>query len=304
MAGKMIVLKGLPGCGKSTYAKTVLESDPKAIRLNKDTMREMLHFGGYHGRNERYVVEAEYAMAEKFLAKEMTVVVDDTNLNPVHINYYKALADEHGAEFDLVEFDTSLDDCIIRDKQRELAGERFVGADNIINMAYQFGFIKQEREMVVFDMDGTLTNLDHRRHLVKDLQDGEKPDWDKFFSQCDKDTPRVDTFDRMRAAYLSGKEVVICSARPEDYREKSEKWLEANGGWIIESNGDRVPMYTRLIMRKHKDYRQDTIVKKEMLDKYLDKTKIIKWYDDRPVVIRMLRDNGINVEDVGNGEEF
>jgi predicted kinase len=295
MAGKMIVLKGLPGCGKSTYAKSILESDPKAIRLNKDTMREMLHFGGYHGRNERYVVEAEY--------QEMTVVVDDTNLNPVHINYYKALSDEHGAEFDLVEFDTPVDDCIVRDKQREMAGERFVGADNIINMAYQFGFLKQEREMVVFDMDGTLTNLDHRRHLVKDLKEGEKPDWDKFFSQCDKDTPRPDVLADMKIAYQAGQEVVICSARPEDYRDKTEKWLEAHGAWT-EKDGEKVPMYTRLIMRKHKDYRQDTIVKKEMLDKYLDKTKIFRWYDDRPIVIRMLRENGINVVDVGNGEEF
>jgi predicted kinase len=303
MPGKIIVLKGLPGCGKSTYAKTLIEENPKAIRLNKDTLRDMLHFGGFNPRNERYIVETEYQLAEKFLAKEMTVIIDDTNLNELHVAFYKTLTDEYGAEFELVEFDTSLEDCIIRDIQRQKNGERFVGADKIINMAHKFKYLKQERQMVVFDMDGTLTNLDHRRPIVMDVPEGEKPDWDKFFSQCDKDTVRPDIMDRLRAAYLSGMEVVICSARPEEYREMTERWLELNGAWT-EVNGQKVPMYTRLIMRKRKDYRKDNIVKKEMLDHYLDKTKIVKWYDDRPVVIRMLQENGVNVEDVGTGEEF
>src|SRR6185369_14454363 len=135
MAGKIIVLRGLPGCGKSTKAKEILDANPKAIRLNKDTLREMLHFGGYNQRNERYIVELEYQLAEKFVAKEMTVVVDDTNLNSIHTDYYKSLAEEHGAQFEVVDMTTTpIYACIARDEIRRQKGERFVGEDNIRNM--------------------------------------------------------------------------------------------------------------------------------------------------------------------------
>lgn len=39
-------------------------------------------------------------------------------------------------------------------------------------------------------------------------------------------------------------------------------------------------------------------------DKYLTGLEILKVFDDRPSVIRMWRENGLLVEDVGNGEEF
>jgi predicted kinase len=295
MAGKIIVLKGLPACGKSTYAKKLLEENPRAIRLNKDSLREMMHFGGYNGRNERYIVELEYQLAEKLLSKELTVVVDDTNLNPTHINYYKALAEEHSAEFEIKEFNVSVGECCDRDINRRLdrVPGRAVGVDNIVNMAHQFGYLKQEKMCEIFDLDGTLTNLDHRRHLVKDLAEGQKPDWDKFFSECGKDVPRKDIIAKMHEARAAGHEVIICSARPEDYRDDTQDWLSKHGA-----------IYDRLIMRKHKDYRKDTIVKKEMLDKYLCKSKIVRVYDDRPVVIDMWRDNGLEVVDVGDGISF
>ena len=307
MAGKIIVLRGLPGCGKSTKAKEILDANPKAIRLNKDTLREMLHFGGYNQRNERYIVELEYQLAEKFVAKEMTVVVDDTNLNSIHTDYYKSLAEEHGAQFEVVDMTTTpIYACIARDEIRRQKGERFVGEDNIRNMAYQFGILKHDKTYAIFDMDGTLTKLDHRRHLVKDVAEGTKPDWDKFFSLCHEDEPRPEVIQKMYEERAKGHEVIICSARPEyttdktvNIREMTEQWLKQNGGW--DKDG---PVYSRMIMRRYNDHRKDTIVKKEMLDKYLDKTKIAVVYDDRPSVIRMWRENGLTVEDVGNGEEF
>lgn len=300
MAGKIIVLKGLPGCGKSTRAKAILDSDKKAIRLNKDTIREMFHFGGYHGRNERYAVELEYSLAEKFLSKDMTVVVDDTNLNPTHPSYYKSLAEEHGAQYEEVSIDTPIEECIKRDQGRKERGERFVGRENIINMAYQFGYLKHDKPCAIFDLDGTLCDLAHRRPLVRadearrqEAGENFKPNWDAFFAASVNDQPRPEVIQKTHDHHAQGHEVIIVSACPEDYREQREKWLKDNNVY-----------YDRFIMRKHKDYRQDTIVKKEILDKYLAKEQIVKVYDDRPSVIRMWRDNGLDVEDVGNGEEF
>ena len=59
-------------------------------------------------------------------------------------------------------------------------------------------------------------------------------------------------------------------------------------------------------MRKEKDYREDTIVKREMYDQMLkDGYKPELVFDDRPSVLRMWREiEGLKVVDVGHGVEF
>ena len=58
-------------------------------------------------------------------------------------------------------------------------------------------------------------------------------------------------------------------------------------------------------MRKSGDKRPDTDVKKEILDKYFkDKIKIFTVIDDRPSVIRMWKENKLDVIDVGDGIDF
>ena len=59
-------------------------------------------------------------------------------------------------------------------------------------------------------------------------------------------------------------------------------------------------------MRKNRDYRPDTIVKKEMYDQMLvDGYKPTLVFDDRPSVLRMWREIvGLTVVDVGMGIEF
>ena len=57
--------------------------------------------------------------------------------------------------------------------------------------------------------------------------------------------------------------------------------------------------------RKDKDRRNDTVVKAEMYDMMLsDKFRPTLVFDDRPSVIRMWKDIGIKVADVGHGKEF
>lgn len=57
-------------------------------------------------------------------------------------------------------------------------------------------------------------------------------------------------------------------------------------------------------MRRAKDSRPDTEVKQDILDQYFKKELIDVVIDDRPSVIRMWRSNGLEVLDVGKGEEF
>ena len=58
---------------------------------------------------------------------------------------------------------------------------------------------------------------------------------------------------------------------------------------------DDIPMY----MRSDKDFRKDTIVKSEMLDKMrVDGFDPVLVFDDRPSVIAMWHDRGLKVMDV------
>jgi len=41
----------------------------------------------------------------------------------------------------------------------------------------------------IFDLDGTIALIDHRRHLLETDEDPDK--WDKFFDACVDDVPNI-----------------------------------------------------------------------------------------------------------------
>lgn len=295
MQNKIVFLKGLPGSGKSTYANDYLKSNKKAVRVNKDDLRVALFSKSFKQKNEGTVIDAERELVKLFLSKKKDVLVDNTHFNPIHETHYRTLATELGADFEVVYLDVPVDECIRRDNIRRLKGERSVGRDVILNMAWTNNIYRSPSNCVISDMDGTLADCKDRRQYVRNLDNVPdfKPDWGKFFALVETDKVNEDVKTKLKQAKGTGLDVIIVSARPEYIRSKTESWLTRH----------EVP-YDRLIMRGSSDHRPDEIVKKEMLDNLLDKSKIQDWYDDRPKVIRMLRENGINVTDVGDGEEF
>ena len=50
---KLLLLKGLPASGKTTFAKELVRSDGNWIRVNKDDLRNMLHGGKWQSSRER-----------------------------------------------------------------------------------------------------------------------------------------------------------------------------------------------------------------------------------------------------------
>lgn len=88
--------------------------------------------------------------------------------------------------------------------------------------------------------------------------------------------------------------IVFVSGRPDTYKKETIEWLENNIG---------LAEYY-LLMRQGHDSRDDTDVKRDIYKNYLIGKKIIKVFDDRPRVIRMWREEGLEVVDVGSGIEF
>jgi hypothetical protein len=148
------------------------------------------------------------------------------------------------------------------------------------------------RNIIICDIDGTVADLTHRLHLVKNGNH----DWDTFHASVDKDSPREDIIALVgRLMFSPGHpySVYFVSGRSESSREATRQWLLDNG----------LHGYTNLYMRPAGDTRDDRIIKKEILDMHFKKEEILLIIDDRPKVIEMWKREGLNVLDVGPGPD-
>lgn len=93
---KLIICRGLPASGKSTWAKQwVLEDPEHRVRINQDDIRLML--GKYWVPKREPLVQhiQEEALIEALL-KGYDIVIDNTNLNKKVLDNYRALVIAHG----------------------------------------------------------------------------------------------------------------------------------------------------------------------------------------------------------------
>lgn len=115
---KLIITLGIPGSGKSTWAKQEAANNPKTIiRVCRDDIRNML--GTYWvPTREDVVTMIENSCVDVGLHKGYSVIVDATNFSSM--NKWKQLAKDLKIELEIKDFtDVPLNTCIERDQQRE-----------------------------------------------------------------------------------------------------------------------------------------------------------------------------------------
>lgn len=113
---KLIVLKGIPGSGKSTWAKEKCEREPDFIRINRDDIR-IEYSREYSKKFEKLVKKTEKAQALLALSEGWNVILDDTNFNASDL-IQEIIAEGPDLEVEYKEFDTPLEECIKRDAAR------------------------------------------------------------------------------------------------------------------------------------------------------------------------------------------
>lgn len=143
-------------------------------------------------------------------------------------------------------------------------------------------------EAVIFDIDGTLANCEHRRHYVQQ----EDKNWKAFNDNMHLDTVNDPIKKLFNCLQHSHSYLIIVTGRSEDYCEVTANWLADNGIYFY-----------KMYMRKSGDYRPDTIIKQEILDQ-IKSEGYIPWLviDDRKSVVDMWRANGITCLQCAEGD--
>lgn len=137
---------------------------------------------------------------------------------------------------------------------------------------------------IVFDLDGTLADISHRLHHIKDGKEmKEKPNWDAFNAECIGDKPKKPIVHMIRMYKNAGYTVVICSGRNDTVADKTQFWLRTNG-----------IKYDMLLMRKHDDRQSDATLKAQMFQNVISRLYEVELVvDDRKKVVDVWRSFGL-----------
>lgn len=286
-----LILSGLPASDKTTTAKAWIAEDPDGrVRINYDDLRVGM-FGEnwiFNRKQEAQMKDHAHDIADKAINAGLSVVIDNTNLTQRTRDSWAHFARSRGAEVIYDERNTPVAECVRRDKLRK--GRARVGQAVINRMALFHGFEDWSEvtgRFVIFDLDGTLADCEHRRHFI-----AEKPkDWLQFFKHCDQDPPVTSIVNLASIFHKAGYTLLAVSGRPVDLcGVATEDWLERHVP---------VPFY-RLFMRNGGDHRPDTDVKLEIAD-LLPLNRIDFVVDDRANVVRAWRSRGLTVLQCAEG---
>jgi hypothetical protein len=175
--------------------------------------------------------------------------------------------------------------------------------------------LKMNKKTVIFDLDGTLAIIEKRR-IKAGSPTGNKPvkskmNWDVFFDaeNIKLDEPNHPVIKLAQMFHNDGFKIVIFSGRNDRSFHTTKDWLKLHN----------VP-FDLLVMRPDKfksdswpiadgnpatpDMRwmPDEILKKKMLDTFVDINDVFLVVDDRDKVVKMWRDLGLNTFQVAPGD--
>lgn len=133
----LIVCKGLPASGKTTWSRDWVEQDPtQRVRVNRDDIRRML--GPYWvPSREQLVTHIEHSMIRNSLLEQFDVVVDATNFRATEESMATLLRSWGIVHVKIIFQDfthVSLEQSIQRDAVRE--GDEKVG-EHVIRRMYE-----------------------------------------------------------------------------------------------------------------------------------------------------------------------
>jgi predicted kinase len=304
----LVIVRGLPGSGKSTWAKAWVRENPDdRARLSRDDIRAVMFNGEgiLSWPQEEMVSEIQRASAMALLIKGKSVVIDDMNLRERYVKEWIRFARQYGATTEEVRIDTPLEECILRDRERGLKGGRTLGEKILRDIAAKFRFpikpidpdtVEDKKtpgfevvpyvladpylpDAYIFDVDGTLAHNTGGRGFF---------DW----SRVGEDAPDENVIHLARSLDPTN-EIIVVSGRSDECREETSTWLRQHG-----------VNFDELHMRAAGDHRPDSVVKSEIFDAHIrERFNVRGVVDDRPSVARLWWQLGLTLLKVGDPDQ-
>src|SRR5690348_17817500 len=240
---KLLMLRGLPGSGKSHWAFQFLAENPNWRRVSKDDLRQMLWGNSKPKNNERHLDRIQDEIITELLIGGFSVIVDNTHLSPRREAHLRDLVNSSGrkVEFEVKFFDTPVWKCILND-----AGRPSPVGLKVIGRMYQQFLVPEPvardeslEDAYIVDIDGTVAKMDGRSPFD--------------YSKVSTDLPNLPVCMTIGALADTPHKIIFVSGRPDDIRSETITWLEG-----IRWSGFENPT---LFMRKAGDNRQDAIIK-------------------------------------------
>lgn len=136
-----------------------------------------------------------------------------------------------------------------------------------------------KEQAIIFDLDGTLAEINHRVKYVEQ----ETKDWKSFYERIPFDNVNVWCLELLKSMKNNNYKIIIVTGRGEKYASLSKDWLK---------NHDI--FYDEIYFRKMKDRRADQIIKQEIYEEHIKgKYDILFVVDDRLQVVEMWRMLGL-----------
>lgn len=155
-------------------------------------------------------------------------------------------------------------------------------------------YLKNEsfkKQAVIIDLDGTLCNIDHRKHYIE----GDVKDWKSFNEDVTKDKVNIWCRELVRSLYICNIQIIYVTGREGTQKtiENTAKWLNKNG----------CSHCAHIFFRKEKDYRPDYVIKKEIYDLKINYNyDVLFAVDDRKQVVNMWRELGLTCLQCDEGD--
>jgi predicted kinase len=286
---KILILVGPPGSGKSTFAKEYIIENKNWVRVCRDDIRAMQFADTKAPDNIELMVNSiSESLISSLINQKRNVLIDATHCKMKYITNimknYKYLAD---IEFKLFEVD------VLELEERCLKREQEIGkhipiqvihamSQNFDHLKTIFDFApiyKKEKVAINFNPD-----IDKPTCYLVDL-DGTVADANgrNMFNPTDEevmaDIPILPVIKVIQSLAISHK-IIFVSGREDSTREGTTRWIRK---YIF---NDEIYEIT-LLMRPQGNYKRDSIIKREILDRdILPHYNVVGVFDDRLQVVR------------------